>query len=63
VVLGSVQRESSTALLSLRVGCGGQQGHWTLLARITSRSLDALNLQPGDELHAQIKGAALMKEG
>ncbi len=61
VVLGSVQRESSTALLRLRAGNGAPQGQWTLLARITSKSLDALNLQPGDALHAQIKGVALMK--
>ncbi len=63
VVLGSVQREPSTALLRLRAGHGAQQGQWTLLARITSRSLDALDLQPGDALHAQIKGAALMRDG
>jgi molybdate transport system ATP-binding protein len=62
VVIDSVQREPSTALLSLRVGHGDQQAHWTLLARITSRSLDALNLQPGDALHAQIKGVALMRD-
>ncbi len=61
VVLGSVQREPRTALLSLRAGNSTQQGQWSLLARITSRSLDALNLQPGDALHAQIKGVALMK--
>ena len=63
VVLGSVQREPSTALLSLRVGTDPQPGQWTLLARITSRSLDALNLQPGDALHAQIKGVALTRDG
>ena len=63
VVLGSVQREPSTALLSLRVGTDLQPGQWTLLARITNRSLDALNLQPGDALHAQIKGVALMRDG
>jgi molybdate transport system ATP-binding protein len=62
VVIDSVQREPSTALLSLRVGHGDQQAHWTLLARITNRSLDALNLQPGDALHAQIKGVALMRD-
>lgn len=62
VVLESVQREPSTALVSLRAGSGTPTGHWTLLARITSRSLDALNLQPGDALHAQIKGVALMRE-
>ena len=63
VVLATVQRELSTAVLSLRAGNGAPQGQWTLLARITSRSLDALNLQPGDALHAQIKGVALMKDG
>ncbi len=61
VVLESVQREPSTALLSLRAGNGAPQGQWTLLARITSKSLAALNLQPGDALHAQIKGVALMQ--
>ena len=63
VVLEHVQREPGTALLSLRVGHNAQPGHWTLLARITSRSLDALNLKPGDALYAQIKGAALMRSG
>ncbi|OYU00320.1 MAG: molybdenum ABC transporter ATP-binding protein [Burkholderiales bacterium PBB1] len=61
VSLESVQREPSTALLSLRVGHGTPRDPWTLLARITSRSLDALKLQPGDTLHAQIKGVALMR--
>lgn len=61
VVLDSAQHEQGTALLSLRVGHGDPQTRWTLLARITSRSLDALKLQPGDELHAQIKGVALMR--
>jgi molybdate transport system ATP-binding protein len=32
-----------------------------LLARITRRSCDVLRLAPGDELHAQIKGVALMR--
>ena len=61
VVLEHVQREPSTALLSLRVGHGTPDEPWTLLARITSRSLDVLNLHPGDTLHAQIKGVALMR--
>ena len=60
VVLDSVQREHSTALLRLRAGHGLAADHWTLLARITTRSLDALELQTGDALHAQIKGVALM---
>jgi molybdate transport system ATP-binding protein len=63
VVLEHVQREPSTALLSLRVGHGTPHQPWTLLARITSRSLDVLNLHPGDTLHAQIKGVALMRAG
>jgi ABC-type molybdate transport system ATPase subunit len=32
-----------------------------LLARITRRSLDALQLRPGDALYAQIKGVSLMR--
>jgi molybdate transport system ATP-binding protein len=63
VVLDSMQREHGTALLSLRVGTGAAQDKWILLARITSKSLDALNLQPGEALHAQIKGVALMRGG
>ena len=39
VVLESVQRERSTALLRLRVGSGRAAGAWTLLARITSKQL------------------------
>jgi ABC-type molybdate transport system ATPase subunit len=31
-----------------------------LLARVTRRSADNLNLRPGDALFAQIKGVALM---
>ena len=60
VVLESIQRERATALLQLRVGGGEAAQAWTLLARITSRSVDALGLKPGDALHAQIKGVALM---
>ena len=55
VTLESLQRDRTTALLCLRVGAGS-----TLLARITSKSCDALQLQAGDPLHAQIKGVALM---
>jgi molybdate transport system ATP-binding protein len=60
VVLESVQREHTTALLRLRVRDGTSGGGTALLARITSRSVDALGLRPGDTLHAQIKGVALM---
>jgi molybdate transport system ATP-binding protein len=60
VVLDSVQREHTTALLRLRVGDGTASGGAALLARITSRSVDALGLRTGDALYAQIKGVALM---
>jgi molybdate transport system ATP-binding protein len=60
VVLESIAAEHRTALLRLRAGSGAPGGGWVLLARITSRSCDALRLQPGDALHAQIKGVALM---
>ncbi|GCL61589.1 molybdenum ABC transporter ATP-binding protein [Pseudaquabacterium pictum] len=59
VVLDSVQADRSTALLRLRLGGPGGDPVW-LLARITRRSADALALQPGDALFAQIKGVALM---
>jgi molybdate transport system ATP-binding protein len=60
VVLQGIQRERATALLQLRVGGGEAAQAWTLLARITSRSVDGLALKAGDALHAQIKGVALM---
>ncbi len=62
VVLTRVQREQSTAMLSLQAGTGTPHGPWTLLARITTRSLDTLNLQTGDVMYAQIKGVALMRD-
>nr|WP_255719612.1 molybdenum ABC transporter ATP-binding protein [Pelomonas sp. P8] len=60
VVLDSLQIEASTALLRLRVMPGDAGPAVHLLARITRRSLDALVLQPGEALFAQVKGAALM---
>jgi len=60
VVLDEIVLEQATALLRLRVPDARADGGWTLLARITSRSLESLHLQPGDALHAQIKGVALM---
>jgi len=60
VVVVGVQRERTTALLRLRVSGGPPERAWTLLARITSKSCDTMALQPGDALHAQIKGVALM---
>lgn len=53
-----------TVTLQLRLrapdGVGVQQAP-VLLARITRRSRDALNLVPGQAVFAQIKGAALMR--
>ena len=60
VVVDSIVAERRTALLGLRVDGTGATEPWRLLARITSRSCDALSLQPGDRLYAQIKGLALM---
>ncbi len=64
VVLDSLQADRSTALLRLRVAAAdptappGRPVH--LLSRVTRRSADALQLQAGDALFAQIKGVALM---
>jgi molybdate transport system ATP-binding protein len=60
VVLEGAQVDRATALLRLRVGNDLNRAGWMLLARITRRSLDALQLKVGDALHAQIKGVALM---
>jgi molybdate transport system ATP-binding protein len=59
-VLDSLQADRSTALLRLRLGGQGADGNVPLLARITRKSCEALALQPGDALYAQIKGVALM---
>jgi len=56
VQLEALQADGSTVLLRLRIAAGGEH----LLARITRKSSDALRLQIGDALHAQIKGVALM---
>ncbi|MEO8298654.1 MAG: molybdenum ABC transporter ATP-binding protein [Burkholderiales bacterium] len=63
VVLCSVQADPGTALLGLALGPADPalSGAPQLLARITRRSLDALQLQPGDTLYAQIKGVSLMR--
>ena len=61
VVLDSLHTDTGTALLRLRVGHGAVAAEPVhLLARITRKSCDAMRLQPGDELYAQIKGVALM---
>jgi molybdate transport system ATP-binding protein len=58
VTLERLDGEGRTVLLRLRLG-EVPDAAW-LLARITRRSADTLDLQPGDRLHAQIKGVALM---
>ncbi|WP_310462328.1 molybdenum ABC transporter ATP-binding protein [Sphaerotilus sp.] len=58
VTLERLDSEGRTVLLRLRLG-EAPDAAW-LLARITRRSTDTLGLQPGDRLHAQIKGVALM---
>ena len=61
VVLESLHTDPGTALLRLRVGHGEAQAEPVhLLARVTRKSCDALHLQAGDALYAQIKGVALM---
>jgi molybdate transport system ATP-binding protein len=63
VVLESMQVDGATALLRLACTAPGSSvaRPTRLLARITRRSCDVLRLAPGDELHAQIKGVALMR--
>jgi molybdate transport system ATP-binding protein len=63
VVLEALQADRSTALLRLRVDAADAAAEGPpvyLLSRITRRSAEALALQPGDALFAQIKGVALM---
>ena len=62
VLLETLQANRSTVLLRLRVANAdaSPQPPVHLLSRITRRSADALQLQPGDALFAQIKGVALM---
>ncbi|MEX8494594.1 molybdenum ABC transporter ATP-binding protein [Sphaerotilus sp.] len=60
VTLEQLEAEGRTVLLRLRLGSGEDPAAAALLARITRRSADMLGLQPGDRLHAQVKGVALM---
>jgi len=61
VTLQAMQPEGHTVLLRLRLdGPMAAQAAAHVLARITRRSADALALQVGDALFAQIKGVALM---
>ncbi|WP_293995638.1 molybdenum ABC transporter ATP-binding protein [Sphaerotilus sp.] len=58
VILERLDGEGNTVLLRLRLG--EAPAATTLLARITRRSAEVLGLHPGDHLHAQVKGVALM---
>jgi molybdate transport system ATP-binding protein len=61
VVLERAHVEGATTLLRLRLpGEAAPADATHLLARITRKSADALALQPGDALFAQVKGVALM---
>ena len=59
VRLDGLHPDGHTVLLRLLAGHAAGAGT-PLLARITRRSQDALALQPGDLLYAQVKGVALM---
>ena len=48
--------DAASVMLRLRLGDGS-----ALLARLTRRSVSALGLAPGLAVHAQIKGAALLR--
>jgi molybdate transport system ATP-binding protein len=41
----------------VRLDCGGQP----LLARITAKSAERLGLEPGSDVHAQVKSLALLR--
>ncbi|NML17618.1 molybdenum ABC transporter ATP-binding protein [Azohydromonas caseinilytica] len=56
-VIEQLQADRGTALLQLALG---GRGGTRLLARITRKSCEALALQPGDQVFAQVKGVALM---
>jgi molybdate transport system ATP-binding protein len=58
--LEQVHLDGHTALLQLRLGDAGVADAVRILARITRRSCDTLQLQPGEALFAQVKGVALM---
>jgi molybdate transport system ATP-binding protein len=63
-VLESLHEEPRSVMLRLVLGAddaaAAGEGAPRLLARITRRSAEMLALAPGDRLHAQIKGVALM---
>ncbi|MEY2891935.1 MAG: hypothetical protein RJA98_1843 [Pseudomonadota bacterium] len=63
VRLHSLHAERSTVLLQLHALSPGGDAGAPLLARITRRSADTLALQAGEQLHAQVKGVALMSQG
>ncbi|MFC5585234.1 molybdenum ABC transporter ATP-binding protein [Nitratireductor kimnyeongensis] len=53
VTVEKIRREGAFAIIAL--GFGGQQ----LLARITAKSADALDLQPGSRVHALLKAVSV----
>ena len=57
VTIEEVESDPGARLL-LRLSLGGQH----LLARITHKSADRLQLKPGDQVYAQIKSVALLSE-
>jgi molybdate transport system ATP-binding protein len=62
VTLVGLHTDRATALLGLALGHGSAAAAAPrLLARITRRSLEALQLQPGETLFAQIKGVSMMR--
>ena len=65
VTLLGLHSDPATALLGLALGHPAANGALPrvprLLARITRRSLETLQLRPGDALYAQIKGVSLMR--
>lgn len=55
-VAGLHEEAGGSVMLTLRLASGG-----TLLARVTRRSAQALGLRAGLPVHAQVKGAALLR--
>ena len=51
------RRDDSLGTSLIQLDLGGTR----LLARVTRRSATLLGLQPGEAVHAQIKGAAVLR--
>jgi molybdate transport system ATP-binding protein len=61
VTLLGWQSDATAVLLSLAFGHGAVHPPGSLLARITRRSFEALQLRHGERLHAQVKAVSLMR--